>query len=60
MKAFVSIYQKESNEDILIASDFRQMVGEDKVDILKDNDILSEGTIEEFSVSRRVIEELLI
>ena len=44
----------------MIASDFSQLVGEDKVDILKYNGILSEGTIEEFSVSRLVVEELLI
>ena len=57
---FVSVYQKESDEDSLIASDFRQLVGEDKVDILNYSGILSKGTIEEFSVSRHVVEELLI
>ena len=60
MKFFVSVYQKESNEDILIASDFRQLVREDRVDILKYIGILKEGTIEEFSVSWRVVDELLI
>ena len=60
MKFFVSVYQKESDGDILIASDVRQLLGEDKNDILKYNGILSEGTSEEFSVTRRVVEELLI
>ena len=58
-KFFASVYQRESDEDILIASSFGQLVGEDRVEVLNYKGVLSENIIEEISVGRFEIENLL-